>query len=146
MVESTIRTVDPSVLLKNVCASRGKAVGGEPSLLFTSRGNSITLEASMPWRKRWSAGSREATPGRPNRVDALVWVLMELMVGEGTVEAACFGVDPPPRRSLITGMIREQERPGYWDSEPDPYARVERSGTSIWDAIDEGYWRIFGGY
>ena len=64
----------------------------------------------------------------PNRVDALVWVLTELITGEGAVQAACVGWDPPERRSI-------------WDDPRDEeHARpqIERPWLSIWERDDYG--------
>jgi len=101
MVEATIRTVDPTISFKSVTASRGKAVRAEPiSALYEQGkvhhvGRHDALENEMvTWRP-------EASSWSPNRVDALVWVLTELVLGEGNVKAAMAGWDPEPRRSIF---------------------------------------------
>lgn len=79
MVELTIQTVDPNVPIKLVWASRGKLTRAEPVAALYSQGkvshvgHFSTLEDEMcTW-----------VPGRPspNRMDALVWALTELMLG-----------------------------------------------------------------
>jgi len=85
MVATTLRAVDPSVAFKAVTASRGKTVRAEPiSALYEQNrvhhlGSLARLEDQMcgfsPDFSRASAGYS------PDRVDALVWGLTELMIG-----------------------------------------------------------------
>jgi phage terminase large subunit-like protein len=78
MVELTIRQVDPSVPLKLVHASRGKQTRAEPISaqyekgLVHHVGNFPALEDEMCL---WIPGDAS-----PNRMDALVWALTELML------------------------------------------------------------------
>lgn len=83
MVENTIRTADggEDVAYKSVRATRGKAVRAEPvQALYEKRrvfhvGRLQILEDEMcswiPGESTWS----------PNRIDALVWVITELILG-----------------------------------------------------------------
>lgn len=79
MVLETIRTVDPSVNVKMVTASRGKAVRAEPvaSLMEDGRDHHVghypELEAQMT---SWVQGDRNS----PDRMDARVWTVTELML------------------------------------------------------------------
>lgn len=81
MVEHTIRTVDPSVPVKMVSASRGKAVRAEPVAALASRGREHhagefpAMEAEMT---SWTPDDRRS----PNRMDAKVWTLTELMLNQ----------------------------------------------------------------
>ena len=125
MVENTIRTVDSTISFKYVIASRGKAVRAEPiSALYEQgkvhhTGHFDSLENEMvTWQPEGSSWS-------PNRVDALVWVLTELMLGEGNVEPAYGGIDPEPERHR-----------SIWDparDESDIYPGSHRPGGSIWE-------------
>ena len=78
MVETVIRTVDPNVSYKAVHASRGKVTRAEPiaSLYEQGRvhhvGQFPQLEDQMC---RWVPGDKS-----PDRMDALVWALTELMI------------------------------------------------------------------
>ena len=89
MVEATLKAVDRSLAVKMVSASRGKDVRAEPvSALYDDGlvhhvGVFDELEAEMT---TWRPGDSES----PNRMDALVWVITELMLGtvSGEVEAA----------------------------------------------------------
>lgn len=80
MVEATIRTVDATVSYKAVTATRGKEVRAEPvSALYEQRmvhhvGSFVALEDQMT---TWKAGQES-----PGRMDALVWAVTDLMLGE----------------------------------------------------------------
>lgn len=85
MVEATIRAVDPNVPVKMVSASRGKAVRAEPIVAFYEQrrvhhvGNLPDLEDQLcGWDPNTSKGS-------PDRLDALVWALTDLMDTEPNV-------------------------------------------------------------
>lgn len=83
LVESVLRTVDPSIPYKEVHASRGKRTRAEPvSALYEQGlvhhvGNLAKLEDQMcSWDPMLDAYS-------PDRMDALVWAITELMDGKG---------------------------------------------------------------
>ena len=89
MVESTIKTVDPNIKFKRMTASRGKHVRAEPiaALYEPSDGRPARvhhvghfpdLEDQMG--QFTSEGYQGA--GSPDRADALVWALTELMLGD----------------------------------------------------------------
>jgi hypothetical protein len=100
MVEATLRTVNPSISYQSVSASRGKAVRAEPIAALYEQakvhhvGRLDGLENEMI---SWQPGSSWS----PNRIDALVWVLTELMTGEARYEPVFTSVDPEPRRSVF---------------------------------------------
>lgn len=79
MVAHTLKTVDPNVPVIMVTASRGKAVRAEPiaSLYEENRVHHIgtfpELETELV---SWVPGD----PDSPNRLDAAVWALTELMI------------------------------------------------------------------
>lgn len=80
MVEYVIRSVDPKVSYKSVRASRGKYVRAEPvSALYEQGrihhvGTFIDLEDQLC---EWVPGDKS-----PDRLDALVWLITELMLEE----------------------------------------------------------------
>ena len=84
MVESTIRMVDRSVSYREVHASRGKVLRAEPvSALYEQRkvhhvGGFEKLEDQMT--AFTSDFSRSSAGYSPDRLDALVWALTELLV------------------------------------------------------------------
>jgi predicted phage terminase large subunit-like protein len=85
MVEATLRTIDGNVPYKPVHASRGKIARAEPvAALYEQRrvhhvGAFPSLEDQMCTFVAGVAAGRSS----PDRVDALVWALSELMVERG---------------------------------------------------------------
>lgn len=80
MVELTIRTVDLAVSYKAVHASRGKRTRAEPVAALYEQGKVHHVGALSKLEDEmctWSAIEGEASP---NRMDALVWALTELML------------------------------------------------------------------
>lgn len=112
MVEATLRTVDRSISFQSVIASRGKAVRAEPIAALYEQGKVHHvgrldgLENEMiswqPGVSKWS----------PNRIDALVWVLTELMTGQASYEPVFESVDPEPeprRRRIFEDRANASE-------------------------------------
>ncbi len=96
MVEATLRTVDPSIPFQSVSASRGKAVRAEPIAALYEQGKVHhvgRLDGLENEMISWHPGSNWS----PNRLDALVWVLTELMLGQTSYEPVILSLDPPPR-------------------------------------------------
>lgn len=80
MVESTIRVVDPDVSLRLVTASRGKDIRAEPVAALYERGRVFHAEPFPRLEQQmtqWVPGSGMTSP---DRMDALVWSLTELML------------------------------------------------------------------
>jgi phage terminase large subunit-like protein len=78
MVELTVRMVDPKVSYKKVSASRGKLTRAEPVAALYEQGkvHHVGTFAEMEDEMcTWLPGDPS-----PNRMDALVWALTELMV------------------------------------------------------------------
>jgi len=86
MVETTLRTVDPTVAFKAVQASRGKVVRAEPVAALYEQNRILHLGAFPALEDQMCAFTvdfdRVRFGGSPDRVDALVWALTELMLGE----------------------------------------------------------------
>ncbi len=80
MVELTIRTVDPTVSYRAVHASRGKRTRAEPVAALYEQGK-VHHVGALPGLEdemcTWSAADNDPSP---NRVDALVWCITELML------------------------------------------------------------------
>jgi phage terminase large subunit-like protein len=89
MVAQVIRSIDPSVSYKAVTASRGKQTRAEPIASFYEQGrvhhvgDFELLEDQMT---SWVPGEKS-----PDRMDALVWALTELMVVQDNPWAALAG-------------------------------------------------------
>ena len=83
MVEAVIRTADPDVSYKEVTASRGKAARAEPIAALYEQGR-VFHSRQFP---ELEAEMMAMTPngfvgeGSPDRADALVWAITELMAG-----------------------------------------------------------------
>jgi phage terminase large subunit-like protein len=79
MVEAVLREVDPNVAYRAVTASRGKRARAEPVAALYEQGR-VSHVGSFPALEdemcSWNAGSDES----PDRLDALVWALTELML------------------------------------------------------------------
>ncbi len=86
MVESTIRNVDPNVSYKEATATsgRGKAIRAEPAAVLYERGRVSHVGAPEDWELLEAQMCAMTTTGyigegSPDRVDAAVWALDELM-------------------------------------------------------------------
>ena len=85
MVQHVIKTVDPRVPVKLVHASRGKQVRAEPIAAKYEQNRVFhvepfpTLEDQMV---SWSPVHAAASEKSPDRVDALVWALTDLMLDD----------------------------------------------------------------
>lgn len=97
MVEHTIRTVGRTVPYKEVVATRGKVVRAEPIAALYEQGRVKHAPGLEALEEQMGAMTTEGYmgDGSPDRVDALVWALTELMVtGHGPatiVQGARFG-------------------------------------------------------
>lgn len=81
MVETTLRTIDPNIPYKAVHASRGKRTRAEPisSLYEQGRVHHVGVFGELEDQMTsWVPGEKS-----PDRMDALVWALTELMIGIG---------------------------------------------------------------
>ena len=86
LVETVLRTIDRAVSYKAVHASRGKVTRAEPIAALYEQGK-VHHVGSLP---RLEDQMTTWTPGMasPDRMDALVWALTELMLGTRTLEWA----------------------------------------------------------
>jgi phage terminase large subunit-like protein len=90
MVVSTLRAADVSMPVKKVSASRGKVARAEPVAALYEAGKAFHIGAFPELEDELcgliSGGGYEG-PGRsPDRADALVWAMSELMLGRRGVE------------------------------------------------------------
>ncbi len=89
MVEHVIRSVDSKASYKEVTASRGKVVRAEPVAALYEQGR-VSHVGSMPdLEDQMCAMAPDGYlgEGSPDRVDALVWALTELMLNPSTPQA-----------------------------------------------------------
>jgi len=107
MVEATIHQADPSVPVKLVHASRGKQTRAEPIAARYEKGeihhvgNFSALEDEQCL---WVPGDDS-----PNRMDALVWALSDLMLGAGTTGLLDFYAKglPPAGKAAANQKLRQ---------------------------------------
>lgn len=88
MVRSTIHAVDPYVKVKLVTASRGKVVRAEPvSALFERGIVHMVGDAMTELEEELCCFTADKYVGdrSPNRADAMVWAVTELLFGSATV-------------------------------------------------------------
>jgi phage terminase large subunit-like protein len=84
MVEKVIKDTDPTVNVKLVSATRGKAVRAEPISAMTERGTDHMVGEFPALEDElclWMQGDKS-----PNRLDAKVWADTELMGGGGPLQ------------------------------------------------------------
>lgn len=82
MVESTIRTIHRQIPYRSVRASRGKVVRAEPIAALYEQGRVRHVSVFSELEDQMCAMSRLGYQGSksPDRVDALVWAINELMI------------------------------------------------------------------
>ena len=81
MVESTIRAIDENVSYENVRASRGKAIRAEPIAALYERGRVFHTSVMTELEDQMCLWAPDEG-WSPDRMDALVWALSELMLLE----------------------------------------------------------------
>lgn len=86
MVEHTIRTAKRNIAYRDVVATRGKVVRAEPIAAMYEQGRIRHLGSFPELEDEMCAMTRGGYQGggSPNRVDALVWALTDLIFGKNT--------------------------------------------------------------
>lgn len=84
MIEATLRMVDPNIPFTAVHASRGKVVRAEPVAALYEQGR-VHHVGMFPELEDQMCGfttdfDRQRAGFSPDRIDALVWALSDLMV------------------------------------------------------------------
>lgn len=82
LVRSLIHEIDPSVSFKAVFATRGKSVRAEPVSALYERGRVKHLGGFPILEAQMRVFGSDDMKGSPDRVDALVWAMTELMLGD----------------------------------------------------------------
>jgi predicted phage terminase large subunit-like protein len=80
MVETTIRIVDPNASFKAVHASRNKVTRAEPVAALSEQ-HRLFFAGSFPELEDQLCTFVAGSPDSPDRLDAMVWAISELMVG-----------------------------------------------------------------
>lgn len=82
LVETVLRTVDRKVAYKAIHASRGKRVRAEPVAALYEQGKIHHKGTFADLEDQMCSYVPDNYDGSPDRLDALVWALTELMLGE----------------------------------------------------------------
>lgn len=107
MVAHTIHTVDENVSVRTVHASRGKAIRAEPIAALYEQGRVHHVGTHSKLEDQmcdWEPTDKNAKS--PDRMDALVWALTDLMVGAG--ETGLLSYMRTQRRALDTAKDEAQ--------------------------------------
>ncbi len=139
MVEATIRVQAPKVAFKAVHASRGKVVRAEPvSALYEQKkvhhvAHLAQLEDQLC---SFTSDYDRGRGGSPDRLDALVWALTELML-DGQAAIPVFGdigqVTTTSRADPVLGLVGHAQNPACVSSTLNPPASYDRfSPPSDW--------------
>ncbi|MDB2438405.1 terminase family protein [Hellea sp.] len=80
LVSSVLNMLDPSMPVRNVYASRSKAIRAEPVALLYEQGRVAHCGRFMPLEDELAAMGTKASNHSPDRADALVWAVTELML------------------------------------------------------------------
>jgi phage terminase large subunit-like protein len=98
IVADLIALIDRRVAYQRVHASRGKMVRAEPVAALYEQGKVHHVGMFAEMEDEQCSYSGDPSDGSPGRLDALVWAITDLMLGEPT---ASFGEGfKPPRRSF----------------------------------------------
>ena len=82
LIESVVRQIDPLVPFRGLRAGRGKAIRAEPVAALYEQGRVSHLRGLQRLEDQMCRMTSQGYEGRgsPDRVDALVWALTELIV------------------------------------------------------------------
>jgi phage terminase large subunit-like protein len=88
LVEATLRAVDRTVSYRKVVASRGKRVRAEPVAALYEQGRVHHVGGHPHLEDQMCSYAPDRYDGSPDRLDALVWAISELMLrGAGGMQA-----------------------------------------------------------
>lgn len=84
MIELLLRQVDGSVPYRKVTATRGKLVRAEPVAALSEQ-NRLHLVGEYPQLEDQLVNYTPSSPGSPDRMDAMVWAITELMDTQSSI-------------------------------------------------------------
>lgn len=87
MVEAALRSVDPRIPVKIVHASRGKRARAEPVVLLYEQRKAHHAGEFTGLEDQLATWDPESASGSPDRLDALVWAITDLMLGQHSTPA-----------------------------------------------------------
>lgn len=89
LVESVLRNVDPDIGVRSVHASRGKIIRAEPIAALYSQGR-VHHVGGFPKLEDQMCDYVPGESGSPDRMDALVWLVSDLMGNAGNIGFLAF--------------------------------------------------------
>ncbi|MGF1545160.1 MAG: DNA-packaging protein [Parvularculaceae bacterium] len=93
MAAAVIAQVDPGAPVRMVRATRGKRLRAEPVASLYERGRVRHVGAFAKLEAQMTSFDGAPSPSSPDRLDALVWALTDLMLGPGAPEPAVRTID-----------------------------------------------------
>jgi len=94
LIEATLRTVDPTISFRAVHATRGKVIRAEPIAALYEQGKVHHVGALSELEDElceWVPGDK--TQKSPDRLDALVWAVTDLMEHGGKTKYQIIGAE-----------------------------------------------------
>lgn len=88
MVEHVVRTVDPKVSYRGVTATRGKTVRAEPVAALMEQGKVHHVGTFIAMEDEMCTYVDDGKMKSPNRMDGMVWVVTELLLGGKSLPTA----------------------------------------------------------
>jgi hypothetical protein len=153
LVEQTIRTVDQNVAFTAVRASRGKVTRAEPISALYEQGRVHHLGVFPELEDQMCAFTADIdrAAGSPDRVDALVWAMAELMVApmhsfgifelyrqmaeEQTLRETALIAAPHPMQQRQDAILAERQRYAALMADRPPTAEEIATHTAAIDKI-----------
>jgi hypothetical protein len=154
MVETTLRMIDGNIPFTAVRASRGKVTRAEPVSALYEQGKCHHLGVFPALEDQMCAFTPDvdrAAGGSPDRVDALVWALAELMITpmasygiyelyrqmaeEQTTRETARITAPDPRQQRREAILAERQRYAALMADRPPTAEEAAEHTRAIDAI-----------
>ena len=105
MVGHTIRTVDKNVPVKLVSASRGKRTRAEPIAALYEQGRVRHARPMTDLDDQLCTWMPDSGQESPDRMDALVWALTELMLGGGSAKQVAYRGSLTPPRVVVGDFV-----------------------------------------
>jgi predicted phage terminase large subunit-like protein len=141
MVESTLRAVDATVPVKLVHASRGKITRAEPISALYEQGR-VHHVGGFPELEDEMCSFEPGSAKSPDRMDALVWALTELMITAGW-QTPITSFTPPTlglTRSEATAANFAGLNAGYSDAPPGGWPASSPQARSLAASGGMGHW------
>jgi predicted phage terminase large subunit-like protein len=133
MVEATIRMVDPNVSYNKVHASRGKVIRAEPVAALYEQGRIHHVGAFPTLEDQQCAFTtdfdRKAAGFSPDRVDALVWAMSDLLV-EPMPNSGIFELYREQAQQLAAANVKPAPKPVYAPGSVEYEQQQREQGSS----------------